>query len=119
MSGSKTICVCVGLMIALSACATHRINYSNPQATAGGATHDTSQAFYLWGLVGGDEVDLVRLCPAGVAKISSKTSALDGLLTLLTGGLYSPMSVEVQCAGGGVARLERVDGKVIASGDRP
>jgi hypothetical protein len=115
MSGNRTRYACLGLALALSACATHKINYSNPQVAAGGATHEADQAFFLWGLVGGAEVDLVRLCPTGVARISSKTGVGDAILTFLTGGIYSPMSVEVQCAGGGVARLDRVGDQIVTS----
>jgi hypothetical protein len=107
MFATKTLLATLGLALALSACATHKINYTNPQTAPGGATHDATQSFFLWGLVGGDEIDLPRLCPTGVSRIQSKSGAMDGLLTVITGGLYSPMSVEVQCAGGGSATLHR------------
>jgi hypothetical protein len=103
---AKTSFITISLALALSACATHRINYSNPSVPAGGATKDYRQSFYLWGLVGGKEVDLARECPSGVAKIESKSSAIDGILAAITAGIYSPMSVHVQCAGGQSASLE-------------
>jgi hypothetical protein len=95
MSGKYTMIAV--LAFALSACATHQIHYTNPTAQAG-ATQNADQAFYLWGLVGGNSIDLTHMCPQGVAKIDSKSSFGDQLLTWFTAGLYSPMSVAVQCA---------------------
>jgi hypothetical protein len=93
--------VTLGLAVAATGCATHTINYKNPTAPAGGATLSAKQSFFLWGLVGGSEVDLVKMCPTGVSQIQSKTSVGDQLFTIFTGGIYSPMSVNVQCATGG------------------
>ncbi len=97
--------VALGLAVAATGCATHKINYKNPSAHAGGASQSAKQSFFLWGLVGGSEVNLDQMCPAGVAQIQSKTGVGDQILTVLTGGIYSPMSVDVQCAvGGAVAK---------------
>lgn len=100
MTKLKMAVVALGLAIAATGCATHTINYKNPTAQSGGATQSAKQSFFLWGLVGGAEVDLVRMCPTGVAQIQSKTSFGDQLFTFFTGGIYSPMSVNVQCATG-------------------
>lgn len=93
----------LALALAVPACATHQIHYSNPAVTASGAPHAERQSFYLWGLIGGEPVDLAKVCPGGVAAIDSKSAFSDQLFSILTGGLYSPMSVEVQCGGGAVS----------------
>jgi hypothetical protein len=93
--------VVLGLAFAATGCATHTINYKNPSMQTGGATQTAKQSFFLWGLVGGSEVDLDKMCPTGVSQIQSKTSVGDQIFTVLTGGIYSPMSVNVQCASGG------------------
>jgi hypothetical protein len=92
----------LAMTVALSsACATHAIKYSNPKAAAAsGTVHEVNQAFFLWGLAGGDEIDLDRMCPAGVRRIESRHSAGDQFLSLITVGIYSPMSVDVECTGG-------------------
>lgn len=100
---SKLTLAAFAAAVALSGCATHKINYTNPSAAPGGATSQHKQSFFLWGLVGGSPVDLARVCPSGVAAITSRSSALDGILAALTGGLYSPLSVDVTCAGGTAA----------------
>lgn len=101
MTKLKMAVVGLGLALAATGCATHTINYKNPTAQGGGATQSAKQSFFLWGLVGGSDVDLNRMCPTGVSQIQSKRSFGDGFLTVLTGGLYSPMSVNVDCAAGG------------------
>lgn len=93
--------VVLGLAVAATGCATHTINYKNPTAQVGGPSQSAKQSFFLWGLVGGKEVNLDQMCPAGVAQIKSQTSVGDQIFSILTGGIYSPMSVDVQCAAGG------------------
>jgi hypothetical protein len=99
----KTLMIMLTVALATSGCATHKIHYKNPTVAQSGQTKTAKQSFFLWGLVGGSEVDLQALCPSGVAGIDSKSSGGDEILTWLTGGLYSPMTVEVHCAGGAVA----------------
>jgi len=100
MFGKQPVLAALVIAFAASGCATHKINYKNPTVASTGTTHTEKQAFFLWGLVGGNEIDLQRLCPTGVAGIESKSSGGDAVLTWVTGGLYSPMSVEVHCAAG-------------------
>ena len=99
----KTVMIMLAIALAAPACATHQIHYKNPTAGQTGQTKSAKQSFFLWGLVGGKEIDLQQLCPSGVAGIDSKSSGGDAILTWLTGGIYSPMSVDVHCAGGAVA----------------
>ena len=88
-----------------SGCATYKIHYKNARPP-GGDVREQKQAFFLWGLAGGEDVDLDALCPTGVAQIHSKKSVGDQLLSLITVGLYTPMSVEVHCAGGTARKIE-------------
>lgn len=87
----------------LGAC--HNIQYKNPSAQPG-QQHSVKQSFFLWGLAGGEEINLKALCPAGVAEISSQTSIVDSLLGAFTGGLYSPRSVDITCQSGTAYRVE-------------
>jgi hypothetical protein len=97
MSATKTLLASLALALAATGCATHKINYKNPNVAAG-PTHTAKQSFFLWGLAGGNDIDLDKMCPAGVAGIESKSSGGDSILHWLTAGLYSPMSVAVTCA---------------------
>lgn len=93
----------------LLACTTYQMKYKDPSAQRG-AKHEVKQKFFLWGHVGGDEVDLARLCPQGVAEITSESSFVDGMLFGLTGGLYAPRTVEVYCQNGTAAyRIDKTE----------
>jgi hypothetical protein len=56
------------------------------------------QNFFLFGLIGDKEIDLVDQCPRGVSGISEKFTFGDGVLTLITLGIYSPRTVLVNCS---------------------
>jgi hypothetical protein len=100
-------------LVATSACASYKVNYRNKTAPSSGEVHSAKQSFFLWGLVGGDEVDLDQLCPRGVSRIASKKGPGDAILFWLTGGLYAPISVEIECSGGVAYEIETSeDGKV-------
>jgi hypothetical protein len=67
----------------------------------GGAVHETKVHHYVFGLAGGGDIAVASLCPGGgVASVDEEKSFVDILLTGLTGALYSPTSVSVECAAG-------------------
>src|SRR5689334_23380090 len=60
-------------------------------------------ATWLWGLVPADEVSVVAQCPNGVATIETQQSFANGLVGLITLGIYTPQEVRVTCASGSAA----------------
>lgn len=96
----------IGLIATSFGC--YKVQYRNPSASIGDK-HEIKQNLFLWGGFGGSEVNLESLCPQGVAQLGSKHSGLDVVLYTLTGGLYSPVSVEVHCKGGSAFQLDRTD----------
>lgn len=60
-------------------------------------SHVERKAFFLWGLTPTRRVDLRAHCPAGVAAIREETNVADGLLSLITIGIYSPRTSEYYC----------------------
>lgn len=95
----RNICLAVATtaLVALSGC--YHVAYRTNK-TPGGQVHTQKASFFLWGLAGGATFDLDTLCPSGVASVSDEKSFVDGLLAGVTAGLYTPMSVTVECAGG-------------------
>jgi hypothetical protein len=53
---------------------------------------------WLWGLVANDEVDVRRDCPMGVATVETEQSFMNGLVALVTIGIYTPQHVRITCA---------------------
>jgi hypothetical protein len=66
----------------------------------GGPQHVIGADFFFWGLVGSKDVDLDTLCPNGVHEWRNEASAVNGLVSVLTLGIYSPRTIVVDCAGG-------------------
>jgi hypothetical protein len=79
---------------------------SNPQAVRG-VEHDKWNHFFIFGLVGEAELDVRQFCPDGrVAELQTQETFLNGLVGLLTIGIYAPRTVYVTCAAGARTRLE-------------
>lgn len=53
---------------------------------------------FVYGLVPPDTVATASRCPNGVAQVQTQHSFLNMLAQFLTWGIYSPMTIEVQCA---------------------
>lgn len=58
------------------------------------------KAFFLWGLAPTREVVLTDYCPHGVVAVREERRFTDGLLELITLGIYSPRSSWYLCAAG-------------------
>jgi hypothetical protein len=60
-------------------------------------------ATWIFGLVPATPLDVRAQCPNGVATVDTKMTFLNGLVTALTIGIFTPRSVTVTCAGSGSA----------------
>ena len=55
---------------------------------------------WILGLVPPATVETMEKCPSGVAKVSTKLSFLNMVVSNITFGIYTPMEVVVTCAAG-------------------
>jgi hypothetical protein len=55
-------------------------------------------ATWLWGIVPAEPIDMRQSCPSGVATVETEQSFLNGLVGVLTIGIYSPQRLRVTCA---------------------
>jgi hypothetical protein len=53
---------------------------------------------FVYGLVPPAPIDASNVCRAGVAKVETQHSFLNGLVAGLTWSLYTPISIQVTCA---------------------
>jgi len=61
-------------------------------------TYQESRSFYFWGLVGEQRVDVKAVCQGReVQQMQSQQTFADGLLGVLTLGIYAPHTVKVWC----------------------
>ena len=85
------------LLLLSSGC--HTVRYSTNLPGGGGRTEQNA-AFFFWGLVGTKVVNLKTLCPQGAARWSNQQTFLDGLLGVITLGIYAPRTIVVECSNG-------------------
>jgi hypothetical protein len=85
-------------MLALSACSTVTINPEGHAKLAGEPTYQDSKAFFLLGLVGEHHVDVLRICNGREpVQMQGQQTFADGLLGLITLGIYTPYTTKVWC----------------------
>lgn len=53
---------------------------------------------WIFGLVPPKTVETASKCPSGVAKVETQLSFLNGLVSILTLSIYTPMDIRVTCA---------------------
>lgn len=55
---------------------------------------------FIFGLVPPPVVETASQCPNGVARVETQISFVNGLVSMLTFNLYTPMHITVTCAAG-------------------
>ncbi len=68
---------------------------------SGGGTYTQKASFFINGLIGEKTVDLNQVCPQGVSWFQNRKTIGDSVVGCLTCALYTPLTIEVRCAGGG------------------
>jgi hypothetical protein len=86
----------VSCSLALGGC--YHVRYQM-KAEAVGPPVTAWNHIFLWGLAGSGSVDVAATCPGGLARLETKRSFGNLLLSLLTIGIYTPNQVTVWCAG--------------------
>ena len=56
------------------------------------------QHSFVYGIVPPAELNVKDKCPNGVQKVETETSFLNGVVTVLTSSLYTPIHVRVTCS---------------------
>jgi hypothetical protein len=54
---------------------------------------------FIYGLIPPPTVQVASRCPNGVAQVETQQSFLNGLVSVLTFGIVTPMQIDVTCAG--------------------
>lgn len=91
-------------LLALTTCAAlaagcFKVTYQNPLLPPNGVTHDGTSGFFIAGLVGDARIPAYQLCPGGVSRIQTGLTFGDLVLTVITIGIYTPRSYEIDCGG--------------------
>lgn len=83
----------------LSGCATVTITPDGAPQTAAKPTYEETQNFFIWGLVPEkNTVDVVEVCgDADVRQLQTQDTFGNGLLSVVTFGMYTPRTARVWC----------------------
>ena len=95
----------LGLVAATAACYEHTFHVGSG-APAGPIVYQEWHNHWLGGLIGERQIDVTRECPSGNATIHDEQTFLNGLVEVLTTGIYAPTTVTIRCAEGGSNDLE-------------
>jgi Bor protein len=60
---------------------------------------------FIFGLVPAAEISTAAQCPSGVARVETQQSFVNGLVGVVTLGIYTPQEVRITCASGGTGAL--------------
>ncbi len=67
--------------------------------------HEPWANSWIAGLVPPSTIETAEKCPSGVAKVETQQTFLNGLVAVLTLGIYTPMEIKVTCAADGGDRV--------------
>ncbi|HEX2677210.1 MAG TPA: hypothetical protein VHM19_11235 [Polyangiales bacterium] len=99
MTKRSKLLLCAATLLA-SGCYTTTIRSGLPEVPKPSVEYD--ERWHHGAVLGIAEIsgpyDLTKICPRGWARISTKTSFVNGFVDLITGGLYNPQTVTVVCA---------------------
>lgn len=87
------------LVAGLSGCYKHTV-HAGRGAPDGRVAYDHWEHFWIAGLIGDVRVDIQEICGSPDATVRVRQSVLNGLVAGLTGGIYTPTTVEVRCRDG-------------------
>jgi len=106
--------VVIGTVLLTAAAGCYEHTYTlGTGAPVGPVVYDEWQNHWLSGLVGEKNLDIGVLCPSGNATIHDEQSFLNGLVSVLTFGIYSPTVVEIRCANGRSAQISIPEGQLM------
>jgi len=95
----------IGIVLAATcSCYTNTMMTGRP---SDGVRREQRMDFYVAGLAGEHEVNLDEICPNdGAAVFGDERTFEDGLLTLVTLGIYAPRTRFVECARYGASHAD-------------
>jgi len=102
----------LGLLAATAACYEHTFTVG-AGAPAGPIVYQEWHSQWLAGLIGERDIQIDDQCPSGNATIHDEQTFLNGLVSVLTTGIYSPTTVTIRCEGGRSGDLELSEGEVM------
>lgn len=99
MGKHRNLALLVSLTIVATACYHQVVRTGAPPS--GTVIERPWTATFVFGLVPATAINTAAECPAGVAVVETQQTFLNGLVGVLTLGIYTPQTVRITCAAGG------------------
>ena len=94
----RALILVISLALLSSGCLSVTVRPEGGDKVKTKASWQQRQNFYLFGLVGESHIDAQRVCRGrDIAQMQTQQSFVDGLLGLLTIGIYAPHTAKVWC----------------------
>jgi hypothetical protein len=107
------------LALVLGASGCYHAQVTTGQPASGQVVERSFATSWINGLVPPDVTNVAQECPNGVARVETQLSFVNQLVTALTLGIYSPMTIRVTCAASGSAALDAQETVPVAAGASP
>jgi hypothetical protein len=99
------------LLCALALGGCYKATFIRDPDVVRGEEHDQWTNFFIFGLVGEQDLDVHQFCPGGrIAEVQTGGNFLTGLVSLVTIGIYTPRKVYVTCAARSGQAILELDG---------
>lgn len=101
------------VVVAASACYEHTFTVGQGAPT-GPVVYSEWHSSWLGGLIGERNIAVDQVCPSGNATIHDEQSFLNGLVSVLTAGIYTPTEVKIRCDTGQSVGIELDESEVMS-----
>lgn len=108
MKRIKVVLPIIALSLILTGCYHAKVTTGN--SPSGQVIEEPFAMSWVYGLIPPPTVEAGDQCTNGVAVVETQISFVNGLVRSLTGGIFTPMSIKVTCAAGGMGSVEMPDG---------
>jgi hypothetical protein len=88
----------IALVVLLSITGCYHATIETGQPASNATIEQGFASGWIYGLVPPSTVQTAERCPNGVARVETQLSFVNQLVSMLTLGIYSPMSIKVTCA---------------------
>lgn len=86
------------VLMLCTACATVTVLPNGGSKVSSKPTYESSYSYFLWGLVGEHQLNVSDICNGkSPRQLQTQFTFLDGFLSTITLGIYSPKSAKVWC----------------------
>lgn len=104
MQGRLLAMLIIAISITFSGCSTVTISKEGTEKLTSEPNYQDRKTYYLFGLIGEHTVDVKQTCNGSEARqMQSQIRFTDGLLTIITLGIYAPRTAKVWCEQGETA----------------